>query len=161
MTLMHSDFTKNPNKVINFTFHRLVKLHPSEMVSKQDVDQLLEERKHQLLTTNASSNKTIVKGDPYQSKILLREEPIVSRQNVSVSQSFIKPPPLALFKSSLGSAFKSKVVVQPGSINQILEQGGQGDEEIDQTLKFKLVMEFDNCVEYKGEVKDSRSYDID
>lgn len=45
MTLMHSDFTKNPNKVINFTFHRLVKLNPSEMVSKQDVDQLLEERK--------------------------------------------------------------------------------------------------------------------
>ena len=34
LTLMYSDFTKNPHKVVEFAFHRVIKIAPEEITSK-------------------------------------------------------------------------------------------------------------------------------
>ncbi|CDW88085.1 c2 domain-containing protein [Stylonychia lemnae] len=210
LNLIYSDFTKNPTKIVNFMFHRLVQILPEDILDKEEqkkaieqeeqdkIQQQLQNRNNkggqvqqqqqnpqkgsqqdqlktgeqQIGDQNPSISKKLLlmlNKKEQQHKLVLSESSVVekklhdglqSTQNLAAltSQRIFEKHMSHVLTNTL-SKYNSQQAPKDGSMNDKVNKliNGEGEE----TQKYKVLIEYENCKEFEGDIMESKIYDVD
>jgi hypothetical protein len=154
--VVQNALTRQPHRVIEITFHRLMKLEETDFVSK--AEQELEELEIKQDLPSAKLTKATATGSwrPNKTNLVLSEKECVVNEN-----EVMRAEELAALEGEGDSAQDPSAAkgeqLCKGSINDTIRK--QSQKEAD-TTKYDLFIDFDTCEPYKGVHKGSHKIDI-
>lgn len=133
--------TRQPSRVIEVTFHRLIKLREAiDYVAADGGDQP---------TGYPSEPPAASEAKPNNIKMVLAEDPVVVRLNEVIRVEDIVP--LEDEEQGAGSAALSKEEeIARGSINDTIKKQGKEEQKQNSLLKYNLFLDFDTCEPHQG-----------